>query len=636
MSDPSASSPEEARAAELLARWLDGPATPEAADAVWAEVREGLEPEVLEAVVALRPELAPAPQLDLDALLDGLTEGPLQPVSAEEAAAAAALADWLDSPAGDIPEDGLDDDVLESLHALRPERAAAPSLDLDALLDTVSTGPLAAGGAAATGAPTMGAATTVEDGSALADEPAPVVDLAAARAARMPRWMLPGAGLIAVAATALLVVLPTADEAMQGAPAAEAPAHMDEARPAPAPSAMKMKKRKAAADTGLAASAKPQLAVAPSADAPPAAPAKRASSAALPEAEPVTRADRGQEASREAAPRQDNSARQGRAEEAQNTESKADDQLSALGYISGGGAGAEDRSSAGSSSAGSSSSAAPSGGLIAPSGAQADAWDLADADAEGEPPLDAPPPPPPAPSAGPAPAPTTSAKSAGSTAPTTGGDFGTAQATASDDLADEPAEPAEAEEQRAPASEPAGRAYSASAELAELDEESVADDTLAKDQAPPAELERSVPRRSRDRRGSRRPQAAAAPSAPPPPAPVPTALSAAHPELVPTWSQADQALAAGNTATHRALLAPLLSHPDADVAVDAAVRLATVAMDRGALAQAQTDLAAVAGRQPGPVQAARYRVARRTLDSMNSPLQLDAADPPITNTTEYE
>lgn len=637
MSDPSTISPDEARAAELLARWLDGPQSPDAADAVWAEVREGLEPEVVEAVVALRPELAPAPQVDLESLLDGLDDGPLQPVSAEEAAAAAALADWLDQPEGDIPEDGLEDDVLEALHALRPDRAPAPQLDLDAVLGSVGTGPLASGGPSP-----LHAAPTIQDGSELAAEPAPVVDLAAARAARMPRWMLPGAGLIAMAATALLFVLPTADEAMQGAAPAEAPAHMDEARPdpAPRPRALRSAASKPAPDANkprpdakkeAPPALEPELAAAPPAtpslDAPSAAPAKRTA----PEAEPSTRADRAQEASRGAAPRQEAAGRESLPAEDQNAESKAKqgDQLSALGYVSGGSAGPTpaDRSSA------------ATGGLTAPSGGQADAWELADAEGVAD---NAPPPPPaPAPLTLQQPAPPATGDAAWTTAPASTGDFDAATGAGADASV---TELAEAEEQQAPTSEPAALGYAdAPAEEADLDDLAAEDRTHSKDgaseeaEAPKASAmqERSVPlRRARDRRGSR--STSSAPAAPLPPAPVPTSLAAAHPELVSTWALADRALSTGDAVAHRSLLLPLLSHADADVAVDAAVRLATAAMDRGDFAQADTDLDAVAGRQPGPTQRARYRVARRTLDSMNTPLQLDAVEPPITNTTEYE
>jgi hypothetical protein len=56
---------------------------------------------------------------------------------------ASAVAAWLDAGGEAPPPAGVDPDVLEAVYALRPERAPAPQLDLDALLDSVRTGPLA-------------------------------------------------------------------------------------------------------------------------------------------------------------------------------------------------------------------------------------------------------------------------------------------------------------------------------------------------------------------------------------------------------------------------------------------------------------------------------------------------------------
>ena len=252
MTTPSASDP---TAAALLAQWLavDSAASAEARDRAWEAARAGLEDDVVEAVLALRPDLAPAPRFDLDAVLDTVTTGPLcgpvaddelGPVSAEEAAAAAALARILDGGGpgareldADIDADldldldlgaDLDDEVREALHALRPDLAPAPRFDLDAVLDAVTTGPLAP--AAGSAAP-----STAELSAARPEDLAPVVSLAdrAAPAAPAPvspwRWMLgPGVGLVAMAATVLLFVGPVADEAMQGAPTASAPAALDE------------------------------------------------------------------------------------------------------------------------------------------------------------------------------------------------------------------------------------------------------------------------------------------------------------------------------------------------------------------------------------------------------------------------
>lgn len=57
----------EEKRAQLLARWLDQAGDPP----------EDLEPDVVEAMVALRPDLAPPPRVDLDEILASVREGPL-------------------------------------------------------------------------------------------------------------------------------------------------------------------------------------------------------------------------------------------------------------------------------------------------------------------------------------------------------------------------------------------------------------------------------------------------------------------------------------------------------------------------------------------------------------------------------
>lgn len=59
---------------------------------------------------------------------------------------AAALARWLDAGGRGGPPDGMDEDVIEAVLALRPELAPAPDLDLDDLLGSIEVGPFAAGG----------------------------------------------------------------------------------------------------------------------------------------------------------------------------------------------------------------------------------------------------------------------------------------------------------------------------------------------------------------------------------------------------------------------------------------------------------------------------------------------------------
>jgi hypothetical protein len=53
--------------ASLLAKWLESPGSPPP---------DGLDPDVVESMLVLRPELAPAPRVSLDDILAGVSEGP--------------------------------------------------------------------------------------------------------------------------------------------------------------------------------------------------------------------------------------------------------------------------------------------------------------------------------------------------------------------------------------------------------------------------------------------------------------------------------------------------------------------------------------------------------------------------------
>lgn len=129
----------EDRQAQLLARWLDaGPGE---------AVPDDLEPEVAEAVFALRPAMAPPPRVDLDDILGAVTAGPFSnpdaPASPEESAAAARLAARIDG-AAPLAGEGEDEEdlALEAVYALRPDLAPPPRFDLDAVLGGLRTGPL--------------------------------------------------------------------------------------------------------------------------------------------------------------------------------------------------------------------------------------------------------------------------------------------------------------------------------------------------------------------------------------------------------------------------------------------------------------------------------------------------------------
>ncbi len=154
---------------------------------------------------------------------------------------AAQLARWLDEHPGSAPPEGVDPDVLETIYALRPDLAPAPSFSIDDILAEVTTGPFAAILAEAEepqGAelvqltppppPTPAPTREREDEQR---EPEGVIELATERERRMP-WLWSGVGAVAAAAMALIVALPQlrdgiSDEALY-APLAE------QAQPTPA------------------------------------------------------------------------------------------------------------------------------------------------------------------------------------------------------------------------------------------------------------------------------------------------------------------------------------------------------------------------------------------------------------------
>jgi len=158
--------------AEALADWLAGGAQP-----------LGLDPLVVEAVLALRPELAPPHGVDVEDVLDSLLEGPLvNPAVAE------ALNHWLEAGPGTAPPSILPVGVVESAYALRPELAPAPSLTIDDILLGVSSGPLAE-----------------------SSEVGPTAELIELPS---PWWRRRSVGLFAMAAIALIVVVPGAQQVM--------------------------------------------------------------------------------------------------------------------------------------------------------------------------------------------------------------------------------------------------------------------------------------------------------------------------------------------------------------------------------------------------------------------------------------
>jgi hypothetical protein len=155
--------------AAQLARWLDehpGSAPP-----------EGVDPDVLEAIYAMRPELAPAPSFSIDDILAEITTGPFASSgSGPEATAEPSGAEIVPLP---TPELERDDDTEE--------------------------------------APATG-----------------VVDLATERRRRRP-WLWSAAGAVAAAAMALIVITPFVEKGVPDAVFESEQAQMPAASPEPAP-----------------------------------------------------------------------------------------------------------------------------------------------------------------------------------------------------------------------------------------------------------------------------------------------------------------------------------------------------------------------------------------------------------------
>lgn len=148
-----------------------------------------------------------------------------------------ALAAWLDAESGAPPPTALDDDVVEAILALRPDRAPPARVSADDILALVEEGPLAQPREADV-VPFPGAQPAPEAVDKSTPNPPP-------RWSSLARWGgASGIGLaIAAAATLMLVALPTlqVDQAPQAqgeaAPVADelrAPAAAAPAEPAPA------------------------------------------------------------------------------------------------------------------------------------------------------------------------------------------------------------------------------------------------------------------------------------------------------------------------------------------------------------------------------------------------------------------
>lgn len=108
------------------------------------------------------------------------------------------LAEWLATPPGTPPPEGLSASAVQAVYALRPDRAPAPRITIDDVFSTVTTGPYAAAG---------------RRGQARAASGATPVDRSPARrpAPSARRWWAaPAVGLALSAALAAIVVIPVA------------------------------------------------------------------------------------------------------------------------------------------------------------------------------------------------------------------------------------------------------------------------------------------------------------------------------------------------------------------------------------------------------------------------------------------
>lgn len=206
-----------------------------------------------------------------------------------EDAQAKLLAIWLQSPPGTPAPEGIDDDVLAGVYALRPDRAPAPTTTIADVLAGVESGPLAA--------------------------PRPKGGVRATRGLRRPErpperaperrrspWSMPGVGLVITAAAAALFAIraggglsrpsPELDRLEVPAPMAAAPepaseAAAPDAADAAAPSVIPEATGGGAAPNAVAQGAKLDGALAEGGRSGDASPARQAAAAADAAASPV-------------------------------------------------------------------------------------------------------------------------------------------------------------------------------------------------------------------------------------------------------------------------------------------------------------------------------------------------------------
>ncbi len=130
------------------------------------------------------------------------------------------LAEWLSTPPGTAPPEGLSPDVVAAVYAMRPDRAPAPRVTIDDVLATVTTGPFAA----STARPKLGSERATARGVGVRPE--------AARR-RRPWWMAPAFGVGITAALAAVIVIPAAGLWFSGSKVVEEAARSEQVAPAP-------------------------------------------------------------------------------------------------------------------------------------------------------------------------------------------------------------------------------------------------------------------------------------------------------------------------------------------------------------------------------------------------------------------
>jgi len=187
--------------AQTLAQWLGG--------APDGTVPESLDPEVTETVFALRPEYAPAPSVTIEAVLASLTDGPLVDPAIGEA-----IQRWLLAGPGTPPPDILPVGVVEAFYALRPDMAPAPRLGIDDILDSVTEGPFAV---SPQSAEVIAIAPPMDQAAAPLPSQGHPQETARERAHRR-WWTAPSLTVVAVAATTIFFVGPMSDRASEGPP----------------------------------------------------------------------------------------------------------------------------------------------------------------------------------------------------------------------------------------------------------------------------------------------------------------------------------------------------------------------------------------------------------------------------------